>query len=303
MGECCSVDGCTGRRHCRGYCVKHYVRWKKYGNATEPLRKSGPKPQPKRHCTIDGCERVYEARGWCRYHYQRWREHGDPLAPDKRSGKPPCKIDGCEKPHVARGWCGMHYTRWKNNGDPLVVRTIRRVEKPCAVDGCEKPWLARGLCDKHYYRWSKYGDPRLGEWEPAKPDAEGKCEWCDSPFTYRPGKSRSFCSKTCASRARASKLPYRTVNRKGYVQIYQPDHPNASKAGYVLEHRKAMAEHIGRPLLRTEVVHHKNGVKSDNRIENLELMTASEHSRIRRTCTICPHCGKPVSSDPATVGL
>ena len=66
------------------------------------------------------------------------------------------------------------------------------------------------------------------------------------------------------------------VNKSGYVEIYLPEHPNSTIGGRVLEHRKIMSDHIGRALTSLETVHHKNGNRSDNRIENLELWNSAQ---------------------------
>ena len=63
----------------------------------------------------------------------------------------------------------------------------------------------------------------------------------------------------------------------GYIYVQRPLHPMATKSGYILEHRLIMAEHVGRNLLPTEDVHHINGDRADNRLENLELVGHAEH--------------------------
>jgi hypothetical protein len=133
------------------------------------------------------------------------------------------------------------------------------------------------------------------------------CLECGKPITgehikdaserRRAVRRNTFCSKPCSTRHTArnrASTKYRRLTTRGYVEVWKPGHPMAQRSGYLLEHRLVMAEHLGRSLGPTEVVHHINEVKTDNRIENLELLGKVEHDRLPKPAPkpfACPHCG------------
>jgi hypothetical protein len=89
----------------------------------------------------------------------------------------------------------------------------------------------------------------------------------------------------------------RRTKSDGYVLVFCPNHPKADKRGYVREHRLVMEGILGRYLEDDEDVHHINKIRSDNRSENLRLMSVVEHHRLHIGCKDKNHKWVGVSAE------
>jgi hypothetical protein len=225
-----------------------------------------------RRCSFPECDRILFVKGLCRAHYEQRLRTGS-LKP-LRSRNPvrqECGFQGCKNLAVAKGLCQSHNKQRKKGQLLRPLRPFYGTKGPCRFDGCPRPRVSGGYCAGHA---AQYYSGR-----PLAPLFRPKLD-CDFPGCTK----RHFALGYCQGHWRQLRLqrpltPLREIHRRrmdrGYVLIFEPKHPNARKDGYVAEHTKVMAAELGRPLHRFEEVHHKNGIRHDNRPENLELWARS----------------------------
>lgn len=166
---------------------------------------------------------------------------------------------------------------------PEATRNRRKngINVPCA--SCGSPVYRRpsemksntrgnAFCGQDCYHDFNRGRSRI------RSKNEMTCCTCGISFFRSPyaAKEKNYCSKKCSGKGRES-LPIGTLRQReegGYVYI-------RTERGWESHHRVVMREHVGRDLHDEETVHHRNGVKADNRLENLELWS-SKHPKGQR---------------------
>lgn len=114
-----------------------------------------------------------------------------------------------------------------------------------------------------------------------RPTFSGRCQLCRCRFMGKGNVGRKR-----EGEKNGNWKGGRSIGTNNYIiRLLQPDHPffcmtDARKT--IREHRLVMAEHLGRPLLLTELVHHVDGNPSNNHVNNLVLMTRANHIRFER---------------------
>lgn len=162
-----------------------------------------------------------------------------------------CTVSQCEEPRRGEGLCSLHYERRRHG---------REVNATCRFEGCETPVTRSVKCEKHW------GMCLISGCEQRTSPSQSGNSYC-SMHNQRKKLTGEYGSAEPLKRKKGTGTDW-AVNKDGYVERFT--YVDGVRVRQ-MQHRKVMEAHLGRPLTARENVHHKNGVRADNRIENLEL--------------------------------
>lgn len=180
-----------------------------------------------------------------------------------------CSIDGCEKHAFCKGLCQPHYSKMRVHGNPLWKKPLAN-QSECSIDGCSRKSIHNELCIYHYEKMKRDGDPNFKRFK----INQGECsvDGC-SLHAYKKG----LCNKHYIRLLRYGR-EHRVLAKPGDGYVSGGYHLFSCNNNKVFTHRLVMEAYLDRPLDDFEVVHHINGNRLDNRIENLELCSKSAHT-------------------------
>lgn len=145
MKTCENID-CNNKASAKGYCDKHYRRFKKYGSSNIVHK------HIKKTCLDDECQEYAIVKGYCDKHYRRFKKTGTSKLIQKTNV---CKIAGCQNKHLAKSLCYTHY--WMNakkvNMDNKAITLIQNHNGFCDICGTDKSgYSGRNMCIDHDHK-------------------------------------------------------------------------------------------------------------------------------------------------------